>query len=174
MKHFIILVLSSFVFMINVAAQNKFFSNEKEKKAVRMAVDIVRGFYPDVQLLVSDTIWDDYWTAGPTKEVNKEFAEILDNHYYERLFSKNLFQPPYYSKELHDLFDNINKQSQQRDIKKWIEFFEPYNNVLWCEIRPYIRWKIGIMGEPVIQTFFFRYDENGDIFQVFRSDLLID
>lgn len=165
------IVLILFI-LINLNACNLPYLNIKERKAASYAFDILKGFLPDDELSVSYSIWYDMSGPGPLDIVNENYSNELDSLYLKKRLSNEFNRKPRYSAELYNIFKN--KEIKEGENKRCIVFFEPYNNTFMCEIRPLYEGKPVVANDSIIQQFLFKYDEDGEILQISKTNIRID
>ena len=156
----IIIIMVTFCFSLSVFAKGDPYSRERDKKALKFAYEVIKLYYPANDICASDSIKDlDYW-AGFSFAVDKETIKMLYSHRFEKSCK---YDKPIYSKTVARLFEQSNNECN--NIKHVIDFSEPYKKMILCAILPIDR-KIGINGCPRITVFLFRYDEEGNIYQI--------
>lgn len=159
---FLIIILGAF---LNANGQNGMYECDTEKKAVRLAYDILKAYYPAGDLCVSDSVYDLDWMWFANK-VDAKTKPYLENH---RIDKKFVWDAPVYSVALDSVF-----ASDLCAYDKYVaEFSAPYHGMIRCNILPKDR-KLGIFGAPVIPIFLFRFNDEGDIYVVVKSELNID
>lgn len=136
------------------------YSKPVEQKAIKMAHDILNLYYPGNILCITDSIYDHDW-FGLGRVIDKETDEAIMSYRIEKKFKYN---PTIYSKSLATLFNSDTCQCN----KYVADFSAPYKGMIFCYIMPKDR-KVGIVGTPTIQSFMFRYDDKGEIYQVTRG-----
>ncbi len=145
---------------LNAFSQKNAYKGKTEQKALKMAYNLLKVYYPAGELCVSDSIWDQDWVQF-IDEVDKETRKDIEAHYLKHL----KYEEPVYSKHISKLFKNEFCDSCQ--YKYVADFSAPFKNYIQCEILPIDRM-IGILGCPEIFNFLFKYDEDGEIVRMSR------
>lgn len=140
-----------------VAAQLRDYCDPADQKAVKKAWEYIKVFYPQDDICVSDTI-----------ETTQATDLSIYNHLLE-LYAAGV--KPIHSEYLSKVFQKYNCQCGH--YRYVAVFSEPYQGIITCDILPIDR-KIGIFGAPEIVGFSFKYDKNGEIYQVSQGKIHID
>ncbi len=152
-------------FVLSIYGKADPYDQEPEQKAVRLAYDILKVYYPSNELCVSDSIYDLDWDAY-SKDVNDSIRQEVKNYRINRDF---VWDDPIYSRELSELFETDTCRCNKYEV----DFSAPYKHMILCEIMPKDR-KIGIQGVPRISSFLFKYDEDGEVYFVRKYIIHID
>lgn len=145
--------------------QRSYYTKKTDKEALKSAYRILKAFYPDKQLCVSDSIFDlEWWGYGEDKETENKLFEFRQKKNF-------VYDKPVRRKGLSKM---LNADSLTTDGNSfYADFSQPYENMIRCDIMPLDRL-IGMRGEPRIDTFLFRYDKDGNITKVTKSLVHID
>lgn len=142
------------------------YSQKTEQEAIKFAQCILKVYYPENELCFSDSIYDhDRWLGSSW--IDEQTQQELISH----RIKKKIYEPTVYSEYLNSLFGS--EYIMCGNSKYVADFSEPYKGMITCEVLPTDR-KIGILGDPQITVFLFRYNEKGKIYQVSKSVVDID
>lgn len=146
---------------------NKDYSGVPEQKTIEESLKILSIYYPADELCVSDSIYDLDWFFF-SDEVDCKSEKVVE---YHRINKNAIWDEPMFSKELAVLAANFN--SEHKNYKYVALFSEPYYNMIRCDVLPYDR-KIGFMGSPIIYSFLFKYNEEGEITLFIKAEVNVD
>lgn len=150
------------------------YSQKTEQEAIKLAYRILKVYYPENELCVSDSVYSLHWPFFSNKVDNKAVQDLI-SHWKEKIYHKtdhkSFYNPTVYSEDLDSIFGS---EYIMCGASKYVaDFSEPYKGMITCEVLPTDR-KIGILGDPQITVFLFRYNEKGEIYQVSKSVVDID
>lgn len=151
--------------MINSGEDMKF-SDKAAQTALKTAYEIVKVYYPD-SLYASDSIHDVYWNGpfGLDEATDKELTLLMlkQAQKYER--------PAFFSEFLHTaLYDYCCKNCECGNV---VKFGLPCKGMLMCEVWP-CHGRVGILGGHTVSYFFFRFDDEGEIYQATKGTYIFD
>lgn len=150
---------------LTIAAQNIIYGNKNEQRAINMAFDILQVYYHSKELCVSDSIYDLDWDIF-SDMVDTQTKQILWSYRIEKKF---IWNAPTYSEALLSIFG-----PETCDSCMYIaNFSEPYKGMIRCDILPKDR-KIGVYGSPTIDAFLFKFNNKGEIYQLYKAKINID
>ena len=150
---------------LTIFGQGNKYSHKTAQEAIKFAYNVLKVYYSSNEICVSDSIYDLDWNL---------FADMVDDQTKQKLISHRIekrfiWDSPVYSDEISSLFS-----SDTCDCCKYIaEFSEPYKGMIRCDIIPK-DGNIGIYGVPRISIFLFKYNEKGEVFQIFKTEVDID
>ncbi len=155
MKRILLIGMLSVIFA--AYGQDDPYKGPAEQKAIKMAHDILKVYYPSGDLCFSDSIYDSDW-FGLGKEVDKEIREEL------RLITwvkPPVLEKPVYSSTLSSIFG-----PDACECRKYVaEFTAPYKGVIRCEIVPSNDRKPYFGQKPI---FLFKFKDNGEIYEIYK------
>ena len=155
---FVLLLIS-----LSLSGQSNFYTKKADKEALKSAYRILKAFYPDKQLCVSDSIFDlERW--GVDEETKKKAFEYRQKKKFE-------YDKPMLKKGLSKMLNADSRTNDENCF--YADFSEPYEGMIICDIMPLDRL-VGIRGVPTIDTFLFQYDNDGNINQVTKELVHID
>ena len=140
---------------LSLYGQRNYYTKKADKEAIKSAYRILKAFYPDKQLCVSDSIFDLEW-LGVDKETDEKAFEY-------RLKKKFLYDKPLRRKGLAKMLNADSCTTDENSF--YADFSEPYEGMIRCDIMPLDR-RVGILGVPAYDAFLFWYDKDGSITQV--------
>lgn len=152
----ILAIILSLFTAVSYAASPKesAYSDSIECKAVKMAYEMVKQYFPDKRICVSDTVYLGNYIYHVEDVPPKYRRNILT---YDGIDTAVC---DYYSENLHKLFHDDLSQNNQGDYT--IAFSAPYHRMITCGMSKY--------GEPYRDyfkgnnyEFLFVYDEDGKI-----------
>ena len=144
------------------------YQNETEQKALKMAYEMLKVYYPNGELCVSDSIWDENDWYSFISVIKKKDQDFFDNF---RMNKGWKYDKPVYSEHIANIFKSEIYDPEK--LKYFADFSRPYRGYFLCEIMPLDR-QVGIFGSPTTYLFMFHYDENGDIVRLIRQLLHYD
>lgn len=150
---------------LTMSAKNNIYGNTTEQRAIKMAYTLLQVYYHSNELCVSDSIEDLEWFyfAGM---VDNQTQQILDSYRKEKDF---IWNDPVYCEKIAEMFG-----SKVSNSCTYIAIFsEPYKGMIRCDILPKDR-KIGVYGSPTIDAFLFKFNNNGEIYQLYKAKINID
>ncbi len=143
----------------------KDYSGAIEQKAILGAFDIIRLYYPDNDICVSDSIWDCLWDGD---EIDTDTNNLLMANRSAKMY---IWLDPVKSDDLTRIFsDHLIGTGQ---YKYTADFSDPFYGIIRCDVMPVGR-RIGIFGSPTIFSWTFRYDTDGNIIQYSMGEACID
>lgn len=152
--------------LILPSGQDTSFSDKATQTAVKSAYEIVKVYYPDT-LCVSDSIHDIYWNGpfGLDEVTDKELTLLMIKQVqpYER--------PAFFSENLHMALNNYTCNGCKGGHV--VMFGMPYKGMLMCEVWPW-HMRVGILGGHTVSYFFFRFDDEGRIYQATTGTYIFD
>ena len=144
---------------LSLYGQRNYYTKKADKDAIKSAYRILKAFYPDKQLCVSDSIFDLEW-FGYGRYIDSETDHKLDKYRVDKEF---VYDKPVRRKGLAKMLNADSCTTDENSF--YADFSGPYEGMIRCDIMPLDR-RIGILGVPTIDTFLFRYDKDGSISQV--------
>ena len=144
---------------LSLYGQRNYYTKKADKGAIKSAYRILKAFYPDKQLCVSDSIFDLEW-FGYREFIDKETS---DKVYKYRFAKEFVYDKPVRRKGLAKMLNADSCTTDENCF--YADFSEPYEGMIRCDIMPLDR-RVGILGVPTIDAFLFRYEKNGSINQV--------
>lgn len=160
----IILAVFLVGFFDNVC-KNNIYGNKTEQRAIKMAYTLLQVYYHANELCVSDSIEDLEWFLF-SGMVDNQTKQILDSYRKEKDF---IWNDPVYCEKIAAMFG-----SEVSDSCTYIAIFsEPYKGMIRCDILPKDR-KIGVYGSPTIDAFLFKFNNKGEIYQLYKAIIDID
>lgn len=160
----IILLLALLLSSKMLVGQNCYVDSA-DQTAIKSAYRILKAFYPDKQLCVSDSVFDfDEWA----------FKGIIDDEIYKELEAQHIankyaLQDPMYEQGLANLLNADTCISSPNSV--YADFSFPYHGMIRCDIMP-INRRLAIFG--IIPQFLFFFDAEGAIYQVNKVDLIVN
>ena len=149
---------------LTMPAKNNIYGNKTEQRAIKMAYALLQVYYHANELCVSDSIEDLEWFYFPG--VDNQTKQILDSYRIEKDF---IWNDPVYCEKIAAMFG-----SKVSDSCTYIAIFsEPYKGMIRCDILPKDR-KIGVYGSPTIDAFLFKFNNKGEIYQLYKAIIDID
>ena len=149
---------------LTMPAKNNIYGNKTEQRAIKMAYALLQVYYHANELCVSDSIEDLEWFYFPG--VDNQTKQILDSYRKEKDF---IWNDPVYCEKIAAMFG-----SEVSDSCTYIAIFsEPYKGMIRCDILPKDR-KIGVYGSPTIDAFLFKFNNKGEIYQLYKAIINID
>lgn len=152
-----ILLIGMLSVILAVYGQDDPYQRPAAQKAIKMAHDILKVYYPSGDLCFSDSIYDSDW-FGLGKEVDKEIKEEL------RLINwvKRFLDAPVYSSTLSSVFG-----ADACECRKYVaEFTAPYKGVIRCEIVPSNDRNPYFGQKPI---FIFKFNDDGEIYEIYKN-----
>lgn len=161
--YLLLTVLVSFT----IWGQDKYYADKIEQEALKKAFEIIQVYYPANTVCASDSVYDLDWmfaAGGLEKEIREELFQLrLDKHF--------AFDDPIYSQNIAYLLNT--DSCECHDYQYAAEFSAPYKGMIMCDVMPKDR-QVGIAGQPAIFTFLFRFENDGEIYQINKSVLHFD
>lgn len=156
--HILVIILSLCVVVTRAASpKESAYSDSIECKAVKMAYEMVKQYFPDKRICVSDTVYLGNYIYHVEDVPPKYKRNILT---YDGI---DTAECDYYSENLHTLFYDDLSQNNKGDYT--VAFSAPYQRMIICGIskygKPYRDYFKGCNHE-----FFFLYDEDGVIIKL--------
>ena len=161
--YLLLTVLVSFT----VWGQDKYYNDKAEQEVLKKAFEIIKVFYPANTVCASDSVYDHNWRFAPG-EMEKE---IEDELFQLRLDKRFAYDAPIYSRNISVLLKT--DSCECHDYQYAAEFSAPYKGMIMCEVMPKDR-KVGLYGMPTIFTFLFRFENDGEIYQINKSIICFD
>ena len=144
------------------------YQDKSAQKALMEGIGFINLYVDSTSYMIDEYTGDILGeTTGKYMEQNTEM-EILKY----RVNQGGQFDETFYSQFLHSL--RASQKKSRRNYKYILEVSPPYKGIICCWLLPKNR-KIGIFGQPTVEGYLFRYDEEtGEIFQFTRDILNID
>lgn len=161
----VFLLLTIFI-SFTVCGQDKYYNDKAEQEVLKKAFEIIKVFYPANTVCASDSVYDLDWMFSAGK-LEKEIREEL---FQLRLDKKYVFDDPIYSQNISYLLKT--DSCECHDYQYVAEFSAPYKGLIMCDVMPKEK-KIGLLM-PSIFTFLFRFENDGEIYQINKSIICFD
>ncbi|MDE5555355.1 MAG: hypothetical protein K2J10_09270 [Muribaculaceae bacterium] len=142
--------------------QDKYYNDKAEQEALKKAFEIIKVYYPANTVCASDSVYDHDWmfaAGGLEKEISEELFQL-------RLDKRFAFDDPVYSQNISYLLNT--DSCECHEYKYAAEFSAPYKGMIMCLVMPKDR-KVGLYGTPSIFNFLFRFENDGEIYQINKS-----
>lgn len=165
---FYILAISLSLFSIMSHAESpkeSAYSDSIDCKAAKMAYEMVKQYFPDKRICVSDTVYIKGYCFH-YQHVAAKYQKDIQN--YDQRDLKTLGEHDYYSENLHTLFhDDLSLNNKGDYIAT---FSVPYRRMIICDVYKYGEFYRGYSNRE-IHEFFFLYDDDGEIIKLSAATL---
>lgn len=161
MKFCILAIILSLFTAVSYAASPKesAYSDSIECKAAKMAYEMVKQYFPDKRICVSDTVYIKGYDFH-IREIEPKYKLDVMNYGINLSRNSYLGVNEFYSENLHKLFHDDLSQNNQGDYT--IAFSVPYHRMITCGMSKYGEpYRDYFMGNNY--EFLFIYDEDGKI-----------
>lgn len=163
MKKILVILWLCLNFTFNLVAQFNDYSNPTDQKALKAAVEIIKKFYPENDICISDTIQCSFLAGGQVDHYTDSILSYLNNEKISRNYK------PIVSKYISTIFPEYTCNCG--NYKYIIMFNEPYNQIIQCDVVPLDR-PLSYSNTCVV-GFLFRYNISGEIIQIYKSEILL-
>lgn len=148
------------------------YSQEREQKAIGMAIKIIEIVFPAESLVISpDVHYDLYWPGEDSiveEDIREAFKDEILRHYAYAL--KYDYPEPAFSPHLAYLFDRESSNSSDKaDLMVLIS--NPMFGMIVCDVIPNM-FDYQFIGMYEYECFLFKYNNEGVVYQVYRSRLI--
>lgn len=162
MKFYILAIILSLFSIMSHAASPKesAYSDSVDCKAVKTAYEMVKQYFPDKRICVSDSVYIKGYCFH-YQYVAAKYQKDIQN--YDQRDLKTLGEHDYYSENLHTLFhDDLSLNNKGDYIAT---FSVPYRRMIICDVYKYGEFYRGYSNRE-IHEFFFLYDDDGEIIKL--------
>ena len=136
------------------------YSDSIDCKAVKTAYEMVKQYFPDKRICVSDTVYIKGYCFH-YQHVAAKYQKDIQN--YDQRDLKALGEHDYYSESLHTLFHDDLPHNNKGDCI--VTFSAPYRRMIICDVYKYGEFYRGYSNRE-IHEFLFLYDEDGEIIKL--------
>lgn len=163
------IILSLFSIMSHAASpKESAYSDSIDCKAAKMAFEMVKQYFPDKKICVSDTVYVMGYEFHIQEVASKYKLDVMDYGINLPRYSY-LGINDYYSENLHKLFHDDLSQDNKGDYT--VAFSPPYRRMIICDVYKYGRqYRSDANWE--MHEFFFLYDEDGEIIKLSATILM--
>ena len=154
-------IFKLFALTLLLCSVNSVAAQEHLQRVYAKAYEYVKNDNPSKAVCANDSIYDLDWCG--CRLVEKKAQEEIELYHVMKRFQ---YDEPQFSPVLHEAFRTAEMSEQP---KYTVVFTEPYLGMICCEVLPIPTHKIGILGEPIISCYLFRFWENGEIYQISKD-----
>lgn len=149
---------------ITLCGQEDPYRHKAEQKAIKAAYNIIRVYYSDDKLCISDSVYNFGWAWSYSPSVDNETAMKLGAA--ERKYKVCGIKEHYYSESLSQFHC-----PDTCTCSKLVAFFaEPYKGMITCDITT----KDRPLYMTYVVKFRFRYNDKGEIYQFTKYGIHVD